>query len=101
MTSHGMKRQLFWSRIGHGQTSSNLYGIDRSHVLFYQRLGGSLPFFMKNPGYIVLHDIMATLPPNTAHNPADENSSIPLISRMENTGFEPVTSALQGRRSPI
>src|SRR5215510_15831892 len=48
--------------------------------------------------YIVLHDIMATLPPNTAHNPADENSSIPLISRMENTGFEPVTSALQGRR---
>src|SRR5262245_7571736 len=30
-----------------------------------------------------------------------ESSSIPLISRMENTGFEPVTSALQGRRSPI
>jgi len=24
-----------------------------------------------------------------------------LISWMENTGFEPVTSALQGRRSPI
>jgi hypothetical protein len=41
---------LFWSRIDHGQTSSALYGIDRSHVLFYQRLGGSLPFFMKNPG---------------------------------------------------
>jgi hypothetical protein len=50
MTSHGRKRQLFWSRISHGQTSSGLYGIDRSHVLFYQRLGGSLPFFMKNPG---------------------------------------------------
>jgi hypothetical protein len=50
MASKGMKSQLFWSRIGHGQTSSNLYGIDRSHVLFYQRLGGSLPFFMKNPG---------------------------------------------------
>jgi hypothetical protein len=41
---------LFWSRIGHGQTSSALYGIDCSQVLFYQRLGGSLPFFMKNPG---------------------------------------------------
>jgi hypothetical protein len=50
MPRHGRKGQLFWSRIGHGQTSSDLYGIDRSHVLFYQRLGGSLPFFMKNPG---------------------------------------------------
>src|SRR5262249_24111074 len=50
MTRNGMKRQLFGSRIGHGQTASDLYGIDRSHVLFYQRLGGSLPFFMKNPG---------------------------------------------------
>jgi hypothetical protein len=49
MTSHGRKRQLFWSRIGHGQTSSDLYGIERAHVLFYQRVGGSLPFFMKNP----------------------------------------------------
>jgi hypothetical protein len=50
MASNGMKRQLFWSRIDHGQTSSTLYGRDRSHVLFSQRLGGSLPFFMKNPG---------------------------------------------------
>jgi hypothetical protein len=49
MTSHGRKRQLFWSRIGYGQTSSDLYGIERAHVLFYQRVGGSLPFFMKNP----------------------------------------------------
>ena len=36
--------------LGHGQTSSDLYGIDRSQALFYQRLGGSLPFFMKYPG---------------------------------------------------
>src|SRR5262245_5812367 len=28
--------------------------------------------------YIVLHDIMATLPPNTAHNPADESDSFQL-----------------------
>jgi hypothetical protein len=41
---------LFWSRISHGQTSSGLYAIESSHVLFYQRLGGSLPCFMKNPG---------------------------------------------------
>jgi hypothetical protein len=41
---------LFWSRIDHGQASSALYGIDRLHVPFYQRLGGRLPFFMKNPG---------------------------------------------------
>src|SRR5262245_42717619 len=50
MASKGMNRQLFWSSIGHGQTVSNLYGIERSHVLFYQRLGESLPFFMKNSG---------------------------------------------------
>jgi len=50
MTSHGMKRQLCWSRRGHRQTSSNLCGIERSHGLFYPRLGGSGPFFMKNPG---------------------------------------------------
>jgi hypothetical protein len=50
LASKGMKRPLFWSRRDHGQTSSALYGIDRSHVLFYQRRGGSLPFFMKNPG---------------------------------------------------
>jgi hypothetical protein len=30
-----------------------------------------------------------------------KNTYKSLISRMENTGFEPVTSALQGRRSPI
>jgi hypothetical protein len=33
MASQGMKSQWFWRRIGHGQTSSNLYGIDRSQVL--------------------------------------------------------------------
>ena len=30
-----------------------------------------------------------------------KNTYKSLISCMENTGFEPVTSALQGRRSPI
>jgi hypothetical protein len=30
-----------------------------------------------------------------------KNAREPLILIMENTGFEPVTSALQGRRSPI
>ena len=39
--------------------------------------------------------------PNILKRLTAKNTYKFLISRMENTGFEPVTSALQGRRSPI
>jgi hypothetical protein len=42
--------QLFWVRIAHKQTSCGLYGMDVSHLPFYQRLTRGLCFFVKNPG---------------------------------------------------
>ena len=44
------KTQLFWARIEQKQTSCGLYGMDASHILFYQRLTRGLCFFMKNSG---------------------------------------------------
>ena len=40
--------------------------------------------------------MMATLQQNVIHMRTHKNYSHSLISQMENTGFEPVTSALQG-----
>ena len=50
IASDRRKTQLFWSRMQHKQTSCGLYGIARSHTLFYQRLARGLCFFMKNSG---------------------------------------------------
>ena len=44
------KAELFWARIGHKQTSCGFYGMDASHIPFYQRLARGLCFFMKNSG---------------------------------------------------
>jgi hypothetical protein len=41
---------LLWSSIGHQQTSCGFYGMDASHLPFYQRLTRGLCFFMKNAG---------------------------------------------------
>jgi hypothetical protein len=51
MTSNRMQRPWFWGRLGPGQPSAALSGIARSPALFYRRLGGSLPLFMKAPGW--------------------------------------------------
>jgi hypothetical protein len=44
------KAELFWVRIEHKQTSCGFYGMDASHIPFYQRLTRGLCFFMKNSG---------------------------------------------------
>jgi hypothetical protein len=44
------KAELFWVRIEPKQTSCGFYGIDVSHIPFYQRLPRGLCFFVKNPG---------------------------------------------------
>ena len=41
------KTPLFWARIEHKQTSCDLYGIDCTRILFYQRLTRGLSFFRK------------------------------------------------------
>jgi hypothetical protein len=41
---------LFWARIEHKQTSCGFYGMDVSHLPFYQRLTRGLSIFVKNPG---------------------------------------------------
>jgi hypothetical protein len=41
---------LFWARIEHKQTSRSFYGMDSSHLPFYQRLTRGLCFFVKNSG---------------------------------------------------
>src|SRR5712692_7710020 len=46
----GGTHSLFWSRMGHKQTSCRLYGMDWTRILFYQRLARGLCFFMKNSG---------------------------------------------------
>src|SRR4051812_15328292 len=50
MPGDGRKAPLFWARIEHKQTAWGLYGMDGSHLLFYQRLTRGLCFFVKNPG---------------------------------------------------
>jgi hypothetical protein len=50
ISSDRRKTQLFWSRMQQKQTSCSLYGIARSHTLFYQRLARGLCFFVKNSG---------------------------------------------------
>jgi hypothetical protein len=50
LTRHGRKTELLWARIAHKQTSCGLYGMDVSHLPFYQRLPRGLCFFMKNSG---------------------------------------------------
>jgi hypothetical protein len=47
---HGRKTALLWARIEHKHTSCGLYGMDVSHLLFYQRLTRGLCFFVKNSG---------------------------------------------------
>jgi hypothetical protein len=46
----GRKTQLFWVRITHKQTSCGFYGMDVSHLPFYQILTRGLCFFVKYPG---------------------------------------------------
>jgi hypothetical protein len=41
---------LFWATIGPKQTSWQLYGMDWTRILFYQRLTRGLSIFMKNSG---------------------------------------------------
>lgn len=44
------KTQLCWRRMQHKQTSCGAYGMDGSHIPFYQRLTRGLCFLVKNPG---------------------------------------------------
>jgi hypothetical protein len=46
----GRKTQLFWTKIGHKQTSCGFSGMVVSHLPFYQRLPRGLSDFMKNSG---------------------------------------------------
>ena len=46
----GRKTQLVWGRMLHKQTSGDFYGMDASHILFYQRRARGLYVFMKNSG---------------------------------------------------
>lgn len=50
LASDGRKTQLFWVRIAHKPTSCGFYGMDGSHLPFYQRLTRGLCFLVKNPG---------------------------------------------------
>src|SRR5215831_15310953 len=50
LPSDSTKAQLFWARIEHKQTSCGFYGMDVSHLPFYQRLTRGLCFFVKYSG---------------------------------------------------
>jgi hypothetical protein len=50
LSGDGRQTQLFWVRRVHKQTSCGFYGMDVSHLPFYQRLTRGLCFFVKNPG---------------------------------------------------
>src|SRR5262249_16644834 len=52
LPSDRRKTQLFWVRIAHKQTSCGFYGMDVSHLPFYQRLTRGFCFFFKNPRYL-------------------------------------------------
>jgi hypothetical protein len=50
LASNRRKTELFCVRIAQKQTWCGFYGMDTSHIPFYQRLARGLCFFTKNSG---------------------------------------------------